>query len=197
MISIKVFTAEGAGSAASVLSGLDFVQKAKLLYPGRPMVATLSFGTPVHLQSLHAAVAAVVKVGIIVTASAGNDARNACHKSPASMEEVITVAASTYDDGLAPFSNIGPCTDIFAPGDRITSAWRRNNFDRATISGTSAGAAHAAGVTALALEKYPRMQAAEMKANMQEFSEHNAVHGIPDGTETPNLMLNMGILALF
>ena len=31
------------------------------------------------------------------------------------------------------FSNLGPCIDLFAPGDRITSAWRNSDFDRAVL----------------------------------------------------------------
>ena len=83
----------------------------------------------------------------------------------------------------------------FAPGDRITSAWRDKRFDRATISGTSGAAAHAAGVAALVLEKYRAMTPEEMKRNLQMHAEVNAVRGILDDGDTTNLLLNMATLA--
>lgn len=204
LVSVKVFTADGRGSVGSVLAGLEFVLKAKLFYPEKPMVANLSFGTPAVKSSsssqpsaLAQALSALVQAGVTVTASAGNDAGgSACDTSPAGSDDVITVGATNVNDQVAPYSNLGPCVDLFAPGDRITSAWRNSNFDRAVISGTSAAAAFAAGVVALLMERYPKSSPTQVKAYLQEFGEPDAIDGIPSGSDTVNLLLNMGALAL-
>lgn len=196
LVSVKVFTGDGSGSVGSLLAGLDFVLRAKILNPDQPAVANLSLGTTAKLQSLHAAVAALVAAGVTMIVSAGNEAGNACDKYPAAWDEVLTVAATTYDDRVAPYTNLGPCTDLLAPGDAITSAWRNSNYDRATLSGTSAAAAHAAGVAALVLELFPKMSPQEMKGNLQKFAELQAIDGIPGDSQTVNLLLNMGSLAL-
>jgi aqualysin 1 len=196
LVSVKVFTADGRGSVGSVLAGLDYCIRAKEVDGDNPMVANLSFGTPVKLHVFRKVVAGLVAMGITVTASAGNDASDACTKFPAGIDEVFTVAASTVNDEVAKFSNTGSCIDIFAPGDRITSAWRNSNFDRATLSGTSQAAAFATGVAALVLELDPGIAPAEMKAFLQDFAEVDALSGIPDDSPTLNLMLNMGELSL-
>ncbi len=45
----------------------------------------------------------------------------ACSTGPAKTANLITVNATSRDDARASFSNYGSCTDIFAPGDSITS----------------------------------------------------------------------------
>jgi len=112
MVSIKTFTVSGSGSVGSVMSGLEFIQRTKLLYPDEPMVANLSFGTPHFVKSLEEVIAGMVNAGVIVTVSAGNEGGDACAKWPAAFPNVITVGATTYQDEVAPYSNIGSCVDL-------------------------------------------------------------------------------------
>ena len=112
LVGIKTFTVAGTGSVGSVLSGLDFILRTKVMYPDTPMVANLSFGTPHMVKSLEDMIAGLVRVGVIVTASAGNEGGNACTKSPAAFPMVITVGATTYEDEVATYSNIGACVDL-------------------------------------------------------------------------------------
>jgi len=198
MVSVKVFNDAGAGSIGSVLSGLDFILRTREQNADfGPMVVNMAWGTEADSIPLELTIAAMAKTGLILTASAGNEGRDACTKSPAKFEEVITVGATTVEDVIATFSNKGKCVDIFAPGDRITSDWSGNEFDRATISGTSAASAHAAGVAALVLQTNPQMQPGEMKNALMLHSEINAVQGFADDDyDTPNLLLNMALLSV-
>jgi subtilisin family serine protease len=161
-----------------------------------PMVANLSFGTPFRLNIFQSAVDRLVSAGVTLIASAGNDAGDACDKFPGAINSVFTVSASTVTDSVAKFSNLGRCVDIFAPGDRITSAWRNSNVDWATLSGTSQSAAFAAGVAALVLELDPTMNPSKLKAFLQEFALMDGLSDISDESQTLNLLLNMGELEL-
>jgi subtilisin family serine protease len=96
--------------------------------------------------------------GLTYVVAAGNyDAyhpdRNACHWSPSHMTAAITVGAiNPGDDSIAPFSFVGGCVDIFAPGVYIKSA----NSDLAgqpmLRDGASMATAHVSGIAALYLE---------------------------------------------
>lgn len=197
MVSVKTFTDAGSGSIGSVLSGLDFILRSRAQNSDLPMVVNMAFGTEADSIPMDLTIASMAEAGLIMTASAGNEGHDACTKTPAKYKEVITVGATTVEDGIATFSNKGGCVDIFAPGDRITSDWCESETNRATISGTSAASAHAAGVAALVLQKYAQMQPDQMKKALQMHSEINAVHGIADDDDdTPNLLLNMALLSV-
>lgn len=146
LISVKVFDADHSGSLATVLAGLDFVLKQKKTFPTKPMVANISLGGP-RSELITAAVEAVADAGVVVVASAGNEAKSSCTKAPASSSKVITVSATNYQDAKPAYANSGPCLTIFAPGHQITSAWIRNKGDTARLSGTSMASAHVAGGT--------------------------------------------------
>ena len=64
--------------------------------------------------------------------------------------QAITVGATDVDDDRASYSNYGTCVDVFAPGTSITSAWIDNDYDSATISGTSMACPHVSGKVFLA-----------------------------------------------
>lgn len=100
-------------------------------------------------RALDFAVDYASRIGIHFAVAAGNDHEDACLYSPGSNKSAITVGASTKDDSVAFFSNIGSCVDIFAPGAEIFSTWPNNEFR--TASGTSMASPHVAGVMALYL----------------------------------------------
>jgi subtilisin family serine protease len=196
LVSVKVFSADGRGSVGSVLAGLDYIIKSKEAVPDDIMVANLSFGTPVRLHIFQKMVARLVELRVPAVASAGNDASDACTKYPGGMSETFTVSASDVNDQVPRYSNLGACVDMFAPGDRITSAWRNSNLDHATLSGTSQAAAFATGVIALVLEVNSEMSPEQIKAFLQNFAAVDALTGIPSDSPTLNLVLNMAELAL-
>ena len=85
----------------------------------------------------------------------GNDHTDACNSSPAGSEEAVTVGASSINDAIASFSNIGPCVDIFAPGVKILSTFRGSNTATSTLNGTSMASPHIAGLLAYFISIYP------------------------------------------
>jgi subtilisin family serine protease len=104
--------------------------------------------------------------GILVVKSAGNDAAAACNVYPAASRSGVSVGAVGPPDAsaanahhLAPFSNFGCCSDIFAPGVGITAASAVAANATQEASGTSMAAAMASGVAALLWSEQPASSA--------------------------------------
>jgi len=122
--------------------------------------------------------------------AAGNDNSDACGYTPAFIASAVTVGSTTYSDSRSPFSNFGPCLDIFAPGSQITSAWSTGDTDKHTISGTSMACPHVSGAVALLLSKNPNMKPREVTKELLQHASLDSVHDHKAGS--PNKLLFVG-----
>lgn len=176
LIAVKVLGAEGSGSNAGVLAGIDWaVNDAKSKGRIGKAVGNLSLGGPLS-PATNAAVAEAVAEGLFLAVAAGNSGLPTITASPASAPEVCTVGASDDQDRRASYSNFGFLVDVFAPGSNITSTWIDSDSDTNTISGTSMASPHVAGLGAylLALEGPQDPQA--LCSRIQELSTKNALN---------------------
>lgn len=110
--------------------------------------------------------------GVTVVAASGNDGTDASNISPAHVKQAITVAASTFQDTMADFSNFGAPIDIFAPGTDITSTW--NNGKSYVMSGTSMAAPHVSGYVAYLLS----IDGSLSPANVASIIDKGALSGV-------------------
>ncbi|SCF24956.1 S8 family peptidase [Micromonospora mirobrigensis] len=180
LISVKVLDAQGGGTLAGVLAGIDWITA----HASGPSVANVVIGAPAS-DVLDEAVRASVASGVTYVLSAGASADDVDNSSPARVREAVTVGSSDCADTVAWFSNHGPGLDLYAPGVDITSTWPGGGTN--SDSGTSVSAAHASGAAALYLGRRPRATPAQVAGALDRAAVAGALTGVPAGT--PNKLL--------
>lgn len=181
---VRVLDAQGSGSTAGVVEGVDWVAQ----NASGPSVANMSLGGPAD-PALDAAVQGAIDAGVTFAVAAGNDyGADACGSSPASVPDAVTVASTADDDSASEFTNGGDCVDLAAPGTDITSDWIGGPDATNTISGTSMATPHVAGTAALYLEANPDAAPADVSTGLVDEATPDVITGLPTGT--PNLLLN-------
>jgi subtilisin family serine protease len=116
-------------------------------------VANMSFGGDTYDWVLGAAIDRTYRKGTGLVASAGNSATSYA-MFPASVDGVISVAATNSDNSRASYSNFGNSVNVAAPGTSIRSTLPNNKY--ANWSGTSMAAPLIAGIYAIAAQKFPQ-----------------------------------------
>jgi hypothetical protein len=147
----------------------------------------MSLGTSGTNSSLESAIRNSIASGVTYAIASGNSNSNACSFTPARVTEAITVNASDAADARASFSNFGSCTDMYAPGVGITSAWHTSDTATHTISGTSMATPHVAGAAALWLAAHPAATPAQALAALVADATTGVVKNA--GTGSPNRLL--------
>eukprot|EP00241_Pyramimonas_parkeae_P014905 CAMPEP_0114319486 /NCGR_PEP_ID=MMETSP0059-20121206/25269_1 /TAXON_ID=36894 /ORGANISM="Pyramimonas parkeae, Strain CCMP726" /LENGTH=1029 /DNA_ID=CAMNT_0001446501 /DNA_START=179 /DNA_END=3265 /DNA_ORIENTATION=+ len=179
---VRVLDCYGSGSTQSVVAGIDWTETNHI----KPAVATMSLGGSASV-SLDEATAALVAAGVTVAVAAGNNAGDACFKSPAREPTALTVGASDERDGGAYFTNYGTCVDLFAPGTNVLSADYGSDTSTSSKSGTSMSTPYVAGVVALFLQSNPTATPEQASSDVLDYCTRDILTGI--GTGSPNKLL--------
>ncbi len=186
LVSVKVFDADGRGTYADVIRGVQWAVDNRQKYNIRVLNMSLSATPQSHYweDPLNQAVMAAWDAGIVVVASAGNAGPAAQTIGvPGNVPYIITVGAMTDnntpgypgDDRLASFSSAGPTfegfvkPEVVAPGGHIMAAMQDDSriamqhpefHDGASffsMSGTSQATALVSGIAALILQAEPAL----------------------------------------
>ncbi len=195
LISVKVFGADGRGTYADVIRGVDWVVANRGSLGIRVLNMSLSAQPQSHYwdDPLNQAVMAAWNAGIVVVASAGNSGPDAQSIGvPGNVPYVITVGAMTdsdtpadgNDDRLATFSATGPTyegfikPEVVAPGGHIMASMQDDSqiaLDHPefylganffTMSGTSQATAVVSGIAALILQMEPGLDPDAVKCKI-------------------------------
>jgi len=184
IVPVRVLDCAGSGTNAGVIAGVDWVTANHAA--NEKAVANMSLGGGAS-AALDTAVKNSITDGVTYAVASGNSNVDACNSSPARVLEAITVNSSTNTDARSSFSNFGTCTDIFAPGSSITSAWYTSTTATNTISGTSMASPHVAGAVALYLEQNGYQSPSTVAAALYNSSTPNKITSA--GTGSPNRLL--------
>ncbi|NJN52825.1 MAG: S8 family serine peptidase [Gammaproteobacteria bacterium] len=138
----------------------------------RADVINMSLGSPGASAAEQSLLDQIRQLGIIVVASAGNEASSA-PSYPAAYNGVVSVAATTINKVRASYSSFGATIDVAAPGGFVGSDFNGDgladgvlstvaddeaftlNYNYRTLMGTSMAAPHIAGVVALMKSVHP------------------------------------------
>ncbi|OMF29104.1 peptidase S8 [Paenibacillus sp. FSL H8-0548] len=153
---IKAFDHNGSAFVSDIILGIEWCIRNQI------NVINMSFGMKTKSKALLGAVTNAHNAGVIIVASSGNDGKRRSVDYPARYPQTIAVGATNKLHRIAAFSNRGAYIDVYAPGDKIVSAWLRGKYNE--MSGTSMATSHVSGAIALLLAYKPDLTPTEIKS---------------------------------
>lgn len=175
--SLRVLNENGGGDFGSLTAGflwlLNDLEVEKQQNTGRRKRRIINLSLGARGASSNA-ISNIIKTlvedyNVVVIASAGNNAEDACNTFPAMLGDVITVASSNYQDELSYYSNRGSCVDFISPGETMVSCLNANDGGR-VLSGTSMSAPVITGIVALILENFENATVVEVREILKQQS---------------------------
>ncbi|MFF2094191.1 S8 family serine peptidase [Paenibacillus sp. NPDC058174] len=179
---VKAFDHNGSAFVSDIILGIDWCVRNKV------QIINMSFGMKTRSKALLNSITNAYNAGVIVVASSGNDGKRRSVDYPARYPQTVSVGASTRLRRVAPFSNRGAYIDIYAPGDKIVSAWLRGKYHE--MSGTSMATSHVSGAIALLLAYKPGLSPAEIKSILKRSVQPLR------GTKAPKLTGELDIMRM-
>lgn len=156
---------------ASELRALDYARL------NGAKIVNASFGGPSYSLAERDAISSLNTAGILFVTSAGNqdaniDIAGASYPANYRLPNLLGVAATNRQDGIASFSTYGSTTvDVAAPGLQIVTTTLGGGYTTDGINGTSFSSPYVAGVAALIRDYYPAATVAEVKARLIESGQ--------------------------
>lgn len=189
IISLRVYGCSNRASVTAIVNALHWVlaHSKSSCFLNRCVVALMVTNPRQPSSVMEHVLEGLVERQIPVIVPAGNQEvsighdGDACSVFPAAKyPEFIVVGATSRTDGRAPFSNGGPCVDLYAPGVGIMSAWHSSNNAVVSMSGTTQASAIVAGVTAVLLSTNSGLSAPVAQEFLSSVSTPIVVSSIPE-----------------
>ncbi len=187
LVGVKVLGADGSGSFAGVMAGMQWTIDTMHQYNTR--IASMSLGGPGAIEwtsseedSVNRQANEMVRAGIALYIAAGNNGVSAQIGTPGSAEDVITVGALDKDTSIAIYSSQGPTEEgrvkpnLAYMGSSIMSVEYNSGDQYSAKSGTSMATPGAAGVGALMLQANPDLSPFDIRNIMQETATYRQCH---------------------
>ena len=151
LMALKFLDANGRGKISEAIEAILYATSKNA------RITTQAWGSTVHNQALYEVLKASPALHVI---AAGNDRQDndtfPIYPGNFNLPNCVTVAASTHDGKLSPFSNRGHNTvHLAAPGLEIWNTTLNGGY--ASMGGTAAAVGHVAGVAGLIVSKYPEV----------------------------------------
>ncbi|MGG4096039.1 S8 family peptidase [Paenibacillus lautus] len=160
---VKAFDYNGSAFVSDIILAIDWCVRAEI------DIINMSFGMQTRSRTLLDIVGKANQAGVIIVASSGNDGKRRTADYPARYPQTISVGATDRNRKIPSFSNRGQFVDIYAPGDKIVSAWLQGKYHE--MSGTSMATSHVSGAIALLLAQKPDLKkTATLKALLRRTS---------------------------
>ncbi|KAI3639768.1 hypothetical protein MIR68_002082 [Amoeboaphelidium protococcarum] len=188
IVGIKVCDSKARCALSDAIAGIEFAIKDRAR-KGRTEtdIANVSLGWAYTQRSLERAMKAATDSGILFAVAAGNSQQDACYSSPSQFSVVVTVAASSFWDNEASFTNYGDCCDLYAPGVFIKAGIPGNRFE--SMSGTSMASPHVAGALALLASGNKGASVDKLRSLLLEQATKDVINVESSHQGTPNKLL--------
>ncbi|MCA9971690.1 MAG: S8 family serine peptidase [Anaerolineales bacterium] len=144
----------------------------------------------------------VYNAGVTVVVAAGNSNANASNFTPASCNNVVTVASTDRTGDRASYSNYGSVVEVSAPGGETfptmtngvlstlnSGSTTPQNDNYVYYQGTSMAAPHVAGAVSLLLSKHPALTPAQIVTRLK-----NTARAFPAGSSCNTSICGTGIV---
>ncbi|HHP7241315.1 MAG TPA: S8 family serine peptidase, partial [Cyclobacteriaceae bacterium] len=143
-------------------------------------VLNLSWGAPNIFENYVQDIInyAVLEQDVVIVASAGNTPEE-LDFYPASYENVLSIGATDLEDNKTGFSTFGYKVDLVAPGIRIFTTRKNNNYFNST--GTSVSSPQVSGAAALVRDAFPQYNALQVMEQLRVTADD--IYSIGDNNQ--------------
>ena len=171
IMALRAFDDDGNTTVAATIEAMEYARL------NGAKIVNASYADREFSQAEKDMIAQLNSDGILFVAAAGNEGvdsdQTPSYPAGYHLPNIIAVAASNENDGLASFSNFGLVNvHVAAPGDGVFSTYPDDGYG--SSSGTSMAAPHVSGLAALVWGSNPGLSAAQVKDRILDGADRTA-----------------------